>query len=108
MSVRLGMVVTAMSDPSGSGRESERGSLRSLLHLVEELPEQVVGVVRPGRRLGVVLHAEHRLVSWRSPSTVPSYRLRCVTSTSCGSDVGIDGEAVVLRRDLDLAGRRAP
>ena len=36
--------------------------LRSF-HLVQELPEQVVRVVRPGRRLGMVLHAEHRLAS---------------------------------------------
>ena len=31
------------------------------LHLVEELPEQVVRVVRAGRGLGMVLHAEDRL-----------------------------------------------
>ena len=32
-----------------------------LFHCVEELSEQVVGVVRPGRRFGMVLHAEDRL-----------------------------------------------
>ena len=38
------------------------------------------------------------------PSRVLSFRLMCVGSTSAGSDVGLDGEAVVLRGDLDLAG----
>src|SRR3954468_18524219 len=33
--------------------------LRTLVDLVQELPEQVVGVVRSGRRLGMVLHGEH-------------------------------------------------
>ena len=32
-----------------------------LLHRLEELPEQVVGVVRSGRRLGMILHREDRL-----------------------------------------------
>lgn len=33
-----------------------------LLHLIQELPEQVIRVVRPGRSFGVVLDAEHRLL----------------------------------------------
>ena len=38
-----------------------RGYDSPLLHRLEELPEQVVGVVRAGRRLGMVLHREDRL-----------------------------------------------
>ena len=38
------------------------------------------------------------------PSIVLSFRLRCVTSSSAGSDLGLDREAVVLRGDLHAAG----
>ena len=37
---------------------------------------------------------------------MPSYRFLCVTSTSAGSDVGIDRKPVILRRDFNLAGRQ--
>ncbi len=40
----------------------------------------------------------------RSPSTVPSYRLRCVTLHVLRQRFGIDREAVILRRDFDLSG----
>ena len=42
---------------------------------------------------------------WRKPSTVPSFRLMCV-STMLGllEQLRVDREAVVLRGDLDLAG----
>src|SRR3954471_17881660 len=45
--------------PDGGGLGNRR--LGSLFHLVEKLPEQIVRVVRARRRLGVILHAEHRL-----------------------------------------------
>ena len=84
-------------------------SSSSFLHLVDELPEQVVRVVRAGRRFGMVLHARRPACRrGASPSTVPSFRFRCVTRHVGRQRVGIDREAVVLRRDLDLAGRRGP
>ena len=53
----------------------------------------------------MVLHAEDGLVACAAgPSTVPSLRLRCVTSHVGRQRVGIDREAVILRRDLDLPG----
>src|SRR3982751_5528567 len=66
MSVRLGMGGKQLPASSEAGLKTRPTSgvwrvLRSFLHLFHELVEQVVCVVRTGRRLGMVLHAEHRL-----------------------------------------------
>ena len=111
--LRAGVVELArLADDDRAGADDEHafdvGTLRHLtarlFHLVEELPEQVVRVVRARRRLGVILHAEHRLGLVAQP----------LDGAVVEVDVGdlhvrrqrrrIDGEAVVLRGDLDLAG----
>ena len=38
-----------------------------LLHQLHEIVEQIVGIVRAGRGLRVVLHAEHRVVAMAEP-----------------------------------------
>ena len=62
--------------------------LRSLFHLVEKLPEQVVRVVRPGRRLGMVLHAEDRLGRVPQPFDRAVVQIHVRDLTSDGSDSG--------------------
>ena len=37
------------------------------------------------------------------PSTVPSFKLMCVTSISFGKRISIDRKTVILRGDRDLA-----
>src|SRR5687768_12752759 len=81
------------------------------LHELYEAVEQVGRVVRARRRLGVVLDAERRLVEQLQPldDLVVQADVR-----DLGTPVGglgdlverrVDGEAVVVRGDLDLAGR---
>ncbi len=81
------------------------------LRELHEAVEQVGGVVRAGRRFGVVLDAEGRLAE----------ELETLHHVVVEADVGdlgaavggvgdlvergVDGEAVVVRGDLDLAGR---
>jgi hypothetical protein len=76
-----------------------------LLHHQPEVMEQVVRVVRPRRGFGVVLHAEER------QRFVAQAFKRLVVQVNVGQlnfvgidRVGIDGEVVVVGRDLDLAG----
>src|SRR5713226_1274572 len=66
--------------------------------------EEVARVVRSRRGLGMVLHREHR------PLAVPQSFARAVVEVDVTRfpavlrhGVRIDGEAVVLRRDLDLS-----
>ena len=66
--------------------------------------EEVQAVVRTGRGLGVILDAEDR-----QPLVPQPFEGLVVQVDVAGLDVGgqrggVDGEAVVLRRDLDLAG----
>ena len=48
--------------------------------------------MRAGARLGVVLHAKTGSSRWRKPSIVPSFRLRCVSSSS-GRSNGVGSTA---------------
>ena len=91
-------------------------------HQLDEPVEQVAGVVRAGRRLRVVLHGEGRQVQAlqalddvvvqadvrdahppvrRAERAVAGRRHLAV-------ERGVDGEAVVVRGDLDLAGACGP
>src|SRR5262247_3208647 len=76
-----------------------------LAHQVGEAVEQVVGVVRPGRSLGVVLHREHRPLAMPQPfaGAVVEVEMRRLPPVRRHRR-RVDGEAVVLRGDLDLAG----
>ena len=76
-------------------------------HHLDELLEQVVAVVRPRARLGVVLHREH------GPALHAEALDRAVVEVPVGQDElvrleerRLDAEAVVLRGDLDLARSR--
>src|SRR5262249_18627880 len=78
-----------------------------LAHQIGEAMEQVVGVVRTGRGFRMVLHREH------GPFAMPEALARAVVEVEVRRlpavrrhRRGVDGEAVVLRGDLDLAGRQ--
>src|SRR5438552_12567389 len=75
-------------------------------HELAEATEQIVRVVRSRRGLGMILHREHR------PLAVSQSLARAVVEVDVTRlpsvlrhGVRIDGEAVVLRRDLDLPRR---
>src|SRR2546426_7229009 len=72
-----------------------------LLDQLHELREQVERVVRPGRRLGVILHGQDRLAAMAKAfqSLVVQIDV-CELDVVVAERVGIDGEAVILRRDL--------
>src|SRR5213595_2878949 len=78
--------------------------LDSLLHLFDELLEQVVRVVRPGRRFGMVLHAEDGLLRVAEPLHRAVIQVHVRHLHVRGQRLGVDREPVVLRRDLDLPG----
>ena len=71
-----------------------------------ELVEQVVRVVRARVGLGVVLDAERRSPVTCSPSHTPSLRLTWVIVAASPSESALDGEVVVLARDLDAVGQQ--
>ena len=76
----------------------------SSAHELAELGEEVLAVVRAGRGLGVVLDAEDR-----QARVAEAFEGLVVEVDVAGLDVGgqgrgVDGEAVVLGGDLDLAG----
>src|SRR5262249_59435163 len=94
MSVRLG--ICSMKSARRCLRNPHVACrLSTLLDLVEELPEQVVGVVWARRRFRMVLHAEHR------PLAMTQAFDRLVVQVDVRDlDVGrqrrrLDGEAVV-------------
>ena len=84
-------------------------------HEVEEPVEQVGRVVRAGRGLGVVLHRERlqRAVGGPQLETLDhvvveadvAHRGGAVRRLGRRVERGVDREPVVVRRDLDLAGR---
>src|SRR5262249_25393284 len=82
-------------------RASESGSF---FHLIQKQAEQVVRVMRTRRGLGMILHTEHGL------RDVPEAFDRAVVQVYMGYlhvvryGPGVDGQSMVLRRDLDLAG----
>ena len=53
-------------------------------HEFDEIVEQVVRIVRPWGGLGMILHAEHRMVAVAEALERLSFRLRWVISTSFG------------------------
>ena len=79
---------------------------------VPEAVEEVVGVVRAGGRLGVVLHREGRDVERPQalddvvvePDVAHLDAAVAVRAVELALDRGLDGEAVVVRGDLDAAG----
>src|SRR5258706_10987743 len=86
-------------------RSLRRGMLRSALHQLHEIVEQVMRIVRPGRRLRVILHAEDGMVAM--PETfqrlVVQIGMRDLDFVEV-EGVGIDGEAMIMRSDLDAPG----
>src|SRR5215468_12570948 len=74
-------------------------------HQIGEAMEQVIGVVRSGRRLRVVLHGEHGPFTVTQPlaGAVVEVLVRRLPPARRHRR-RVDGEAVVLRGDLDLAG----
>ena len=74
-------------------------------HHPAELVEEVQAIVRTGRGLGVILDAEDRQAL--VPQSLEGLVVQVdVTGLDVGGQRGrVDGEAVVLGRDLDLAGR---
>lgn len=72
-------------------------NLRSnTFHQLHEPPEEVLRVVGPGRRFGVVLHREERLLGMGQPldGLIVQVHVRELGEAAQRRDV--DGEAVVL------------
>ncbi len=65
--------------------------------------EQVVRIVRPRVRLGVVLHAEGQLAVDAQSLADAVVEVDVGHRRLAGERVGVDGEVVVLAGDLDLA-----
>ena len=85
-------------------RRGIRYPIPSLDHL-HEIVEQIVRIVRAGRGLGMVLHAEHRMIAMAEAFQ------RLVVQIDVGEldlvqveRIGIHREAVIVRRDLHLVG----
>src|SRR6478752_3595523 len=99
MSSRLGIVLL--------GRAGDGGE-----HEVSEAVEEVVGIVRAGGGLGVVLHREGGDVEGPQPLhhlVVEAHVAHLDAAVAVGAverplQRGLDGEPVVVRRDLDAAG----
>src|SRR5207248_11804338 len=75
----------------------------ALLNQIQEIVEQVIGVVRTWRRFRMILHAEHRpfTVTQSFDSSVVQIQMRHLDIV--GQRFRIDREAVILRRDFDLS-----
>src|SRR5689334_3553365 len=76
------------------------------LDQVDEAPEEIARVVRTGRSLGMILDGEERLFRVREPFDGAVVQIEVRERRLALQRVDVDREAVVLRRDLDLAGRR--
>ena len=84
----------------------ERLLALALVDHLDEAVEEIVAVGRAGRGLGVILHREGRLVG-AAQALVGAVEQRDVRHLDVlGQRLGQDAEAVVLRGDLDLAGRQ--
>src|SRR5580700_9013650 len=75
-----------------------------LLHHLDEIFEEVERIVRPGCGFRMILYTEHRMIS------MPEAFERIVVQIGVSNfdfveieRVGIDREAVIMRRDLDFA-----
>ena len=75
-------------------------------HQLTELPEEVAGVVRTRRRLGVVLHGEGRRTKRPEALDHPVVEVD-VRGLGVGNGTGRHGVVVVLAGDLHEAGRQA-
>src|SRR6478735_3927775 len=92
-------------------RQSRRDARRTVFHELHEAVEEVGGVVRAGRGLGVVLHGVRGTVEALEPldDVVVEAHVRDTDAAVCRVAVLVEGrvhgEAVVVGRHLDLAGR---
>src|SRR5207249_5936977 len=68
-----------------------------------KLLEQVAAVMRPRRRLGVILHAEHGQFAVPHPLQRAVVQVDVRRLHVCGQRPGVYRETVVLRRDLHAA-----
>ena len=73
-------------------------------HHLDEAGEEVVAVLRAGRGFRVVLHREHRLVLQLQPAIGAVEQRDVGLLDDLGQAFAVDGEAVIHRGDLDLAG----
>ena len=103
--------LAALADHDRAGADQEHLVQRRVLrhgglHERAEAAEQVGGVVRTRRRLGVVLHGEQRqlAVAQALDRVVVQVHVRDLDVLGLGERGGVDGEAVVLRRDHDAPG----
>ena len=80
-----------------------RKSSRAFLHHGDEIVEEVAGVVRSGRGLGMILHAEERqrAVAHAFVGVIVQIDVRDF-DVARRERFGIHAEAVVLRRDFDF------
>src|SRR4051812_20596096 len=108
-SARLGMGATVSALRLPAAVSDQRLVAVAFDELLEAV-EQVVRVVRAGRRLGVVLHGERRRVKAAQPldDVVVEAGVAHLDTAEVGGRHAVQrrvhGEAVVVRGDLDLAG----
>src|ERR1035441_5283903 len=76
-----------------------------LLHHLRKFLEQIMRIMRPGRGFRVILHAEQRQIPMPQAfeRLVVQINVRQL-NFAVGQRVWIDGEVMVVRRDLDLSG----
>src|SRR5258707_10951598 len=84
---------------------SVRLGMRVVGHQGDEVVEKIPRIVRAGSGFGMILYAEHRMIAHAETLQrlivqvdVRNFHLSQIQS------VGIDGEAVVVRGDLDFIG----
>src|SRR5260370_41333533 len=87
----------------GASLAARTSWLREFLHQIRELREQIMRIVRPGRRFRVVLHAEkrQRLVAHALIGVVVQIDVRDFDLAGW-QGFRIDAKAVILHGDFDL------
>src|SRR5262249_4398772 len=73
-------------------------------HHLDEAAEEIARVVRAGRRLRMILHREGGLTLDRQALDGAIVQVHVCHLGAVAERVHVDHEAVILRRDLDLAG----
>ncbi len=77
-----------------------------LINQFGKLAEKVVRVVRAGRGLGMILHAENGMIAMPHSLDGLVVQINVCDFHVRRQRVRIDGEAVILRRDRDAPGRQ--
>src|SRR6185295_10475391 len=103
--LRPGRRATASGSSTTADRSRAARTEPSAVHQRGEALEQIEGVVRAGGGFGVVLDAEGSQIFRREAFARAVVQVDVRRDDALREGIEIDAEAVVLRGDLDLAGR---